>query len=94
MLNGKTKAGKMEKYMIATKAIHKTGDISRDDGDLCIVFEEDESNYIGQWVTGYGFVKVKFPKESTRPLTKKEIKKYNKLILRLPWGGYEKMKVD
>lgn len=60
------------KYMMATKAIHVLGDISRGGPDLCIIFDEDEKNYIGNWVTGYGFIEVKFPKETTRELTEKE----------------------
>jgi hypothetical protein len=30
--------------------------------------------YIGMWVTGFGFFDVRFPKETTRELTKEEIK--------------------
>ena len=65
------------KYMMATKAIHMTGDISRDEEDLCHVHAESKENYIGSWVTGIGFMEVKFPKETTRDLTAEEVKKYN-----------------
>ena len=65
------------KYMMATKAIHKMGDISRDEPDLCVVYDESGDNYIGQWVTGFGFINVKFPKKTTRELTEKEIEHYN-----------------
>jgi len=52
--------------IFATKAIHKLGDISRDDGDYAIVTEADDENYYGQWLSGYGFVDVQFPKKSSR----------------------------
>jgi hypothetical protein len=60
------------RLMMATKAIHKLGDISSDKPNVCIVFSEDEENYIGQWATGFGFVNVKFPKATTRELTPDE----------------------
>ena len=50
---------------MATKAIHQLGDISRDKEDLCFIHDEDEKNYIGNWITGYGFIEVKFPKETS-----------------------------
>jgi len=68
----------MVKYMMATKAIHIMGDISRDEEDLCVITEEDEENYIGNWVFGFGFIHVKFPKATTRELTQEEIDEYNK----------------
>jgi len=69
----------MNKYMMATKAIHKLGDISSDTPDLCQISSEDKENYIGMWVEGLGFFNVKFPKGTTRELTDEEIDKYNKL---------------
>lgn len=62
--------------MMATKAIHKLGDISRDAPDYCVVREDaaDPDNYIGDWVTGYGFIDVKFPKATTRECTPAETK--------------------
>ena len=60
------------KYMMATKAIHQLGDISSDKPDICQISGEDDENYIGSWVTGLGFINVKFPKETTRELTEKE----------------------
>lgn len=65
------------RYMMATKAIYKLGNISRDTPDLCSVHEEDKENYIGNWITGFGFVEVKFPKNTTRELTDEEKDKYN-----------------
>ena len=73
----------MKKYMMATKAIHQLGDISRDEPDICLIHDQDEENYIGNWVTGFGFVDVKFPKATTRELTSKEIQKYDKLCVRI-----------
>lgn len=67
----------MIRYMMATKAIHNLGDISREKPSLCFITGEDEKNYIGNWVEGMGFTNVKFPKDSTRELTYDEKKKYN-----------------
>lgn len=63
--------------MMATKANHKLGDISREPADICVIHSEDENNFIGNWVTGYGFINVEFPKETTRELTEGEIEEYN-----------------
>jgi hypothetical protein len=73
------------KYMMATTAIHQTGDISRDLPDLCVVSEEDDDNFYGNWVTGFGFVHVKFPKSTTRELTSEEVDKYHGSLIEL--GG-------
>ena len=67
-----------EKYKMATVAHHKLGDISSDEPDLCFVYAEDENNWYGQWCTGFGFFDVRFPKESTRDLTKEELAIYRK----------------
>ena len=67
------------KYMMATKAFHKLGEISSPEPDLCIVKEETETEYIGNWVTGLGFFGVRFPKETTRDLTEEDVKKYDGL---------------
>lgn len=73
----------MSNYMMATTAIHQLGDISSDTPDLCVVHSEDEDNYIGNWVTGFGFINVKFPKSTTRPLTAEEKDRYSKLNYQL-----------
>lgn len=65
------------RYMMATTAIHKAGDISRDTPDLCIIREEDEDNYYGEWILGFGFIGVRFPKSTTRKLTDGEILEWN-----------------
>ena len=69
------------RYMMATTAIHKLGDISNDTPDLCYIHDEDDENFIGMWATGLGFINVKFPKTTTRELTDEEWAKYSKLRL-------------
>ena len=64
------------KYMIATKAFHKLGEISRSEPDLCVISKEDADNYYGSWVTGFGFIEVRFPKKTTRALTAEDVEKY------------------
>lgn len=65
--------------MMATKAVIKSGqDISRDEPSLCLVYDETETHYIGQWVEGLGYIDVKFPKETTRELTAEEIEIFSK----------------
>lgn len=76
MKEGKKMSGKSH-YMMATRAIHSHGDISRDEPDLCVVYDEDKEHYIGNWVTGFGFIDVKFPKETTRELTETEKEHYH-----------------
>lgn len=60
------------RYMMATVAHHQLGDISSDRPMLCDIDGEDEENYIGNWVEGFGFVEVQFPKATTRELTDDE----------------------
>lgn len=60
------------RYMMATTAIHKQGDISSDTPDLCDIYAEEGDDYIGQWVTGFGLFDVRFPKNTTRELTREE----------------------
>lgn len=67
----------MPKYMMATTAIAKLGDISRDEPDICRIDREEGDNYIGAWVTGFGFFDVKFPKATTRELSAAEVEHYN-----------------
>ena len=61
-----------QRYMMATTAIHKLGDISRDTPDICSVYAEEGEDWIGAWVTGLGFFDVRFPKATTRELTEEE----------------------
>lgn len=88
------KLPKIDKYMMATIAIHKMGDISRDKPELCRVTQESETDYYGMWVTGMGFFNVRFPKETTRDLTKEEIDKYNSTYIQLSNYTPQKLKVD
>ena len=83
----------MKKHMMATKAIHKIGDLSRKEEDICIITDEDGDNYIGMWMTGYGFFDVKFPKLSTRKLTPEEIEKYNSMYVQISNQCPVKLKV-
>lgn len=73
----------MPKYMMATKAIHQLGDISRDKPDICRIDTADEWNYFGAWVTGFGFFDVAFPRETTRELTDEEFNHYNGKLFRV-----------
>lgn len=54
------------KLGIATVAYHKLGDISRNEPDYCVIQSEDETNYYGHWLEGFGFIDVRFPKSTTR----------------------------
>lgn len=78
--------------MMATKAYHQLGDISSDEYDLCCVYNETPDYYVGQWVFGYGFFDVLFPKNTTRPLTEEEIKQYDGMKMAInnrPIGEYK-----
>ena len=65
--------------MVATKAIHKLGDASREEPDFCLVHGEAGDNYVGNWCTGLGLSKVLFPKATTRKATRPEKRKYKKM---------------
>lgn len=66
--------------MMGTKAIHLLGDISRSPEDFCIVSPRmKDGNWIGRWITGLGLVSVKFPKDTTRPMTPKEHAAFRKM---------------
>lgn len=74
------------KYMMATTAFSSgtpVFDISRDEPDLCIIFDEDADNYIGNWVEGFGFVDVRFPKTTTKALTAEDVNEYHGMHLSL-----------
>jgi hypothetical protein len=63
------------RYMMATQAFHLLGDISSPEPDICVITEVDENgDYIGRWLTGFGFIHVRFPKETTRELTPEELR--------------------
>jgi hypothetical protein len=66
------------RYMMATQAFAgENYRLELERPDICIIFEEDEENYIGNWVEGLGFVDLNFPKETTRDLTEEEKEKYH-----------------
>lgn len=67
----------VRRYMMATLAFHALGSVSRRPEDLCFVTWDDGADYIGNWVTGYGFIHVRFPKETTRELTAEERARFN-----------------
>lgn len=66
-------------FFMATTATHRLGDISSDKPDYMRVARdaytrpEDDENYYGAWLTGFGFFDVQFPKATTRPCTDEEI---------------------
>lgn len=71
------------RHMMATTAYHKLGDISREKPDLCFIHGDDGENWVGNWMTGLGFFRVKFPKKSTRKLTKKEKEYWGKHYIQI-----------
>ena len=69
----------IDKYMFIKKggkAIHQLGDISRFeyDAELIYVHGETDTDWIGQYCEGFGFVNVKFAKEDCRDATDEEVK--------------------
>lgn len=86
-------------YMIATKATHKLGDLSREyqqmsSENLCQVSKEVDDFYIGCWITGFGFFNVQFPKETTRPLTAEEKEYFNKMNFAINDNPSFKLNID
>ena len=59
-------------------AIHKLGDIGREEDDFIDIFGEIGDKYIGSFCEGYGFIGVQFNKKDCRSLTKEEIDSKNK----------------
>lgn len=57
-------------------AIHRTGNISREEDDIFIVYvyrhKERDDEYIGNWLTGFRLVDVHVKKKHCRRLTKGE----------------------
>lgn len=64
-------------HMMATKAYHQLGEISSDTPDICFIYSETKNHYVGNWVFGFGFFDVLFPKETTKEMTQEDIKKYD-----------------
>ena len=70
----------MNKIMILkgnSPAIHKLGDIRREDDDYIRIHKETETHYIGSFEEGFGFIDVEFKKEDCRQLTEEERKELN-----------------
>ena len=69
-------AGTVEvgKIMMATEAFHPGTqmDISSPTPDLAYIQFQQHGVFIGQWVFGLGFLEVRFPIKTTRPLTEPE----------------------
>jgi hypothetical protein len=76
---------KYPKHMMATKANHKMGDLSREEPQLVIIGREnpETGEYVGNWVSGFGFFDVHFPKETTRELSRAEVLYYEGRDLRI-----------
>lgn len=72
-----------DKYMMATRATHRCGDLSRERPSLAIVYPdgEREDHYVGEWAAGIGFINVEFPKDTTRPLTDEERELYGNCVI-------------
>jgi hypothetical protein len=62
-----------DKIRMGTEAYHQLGDLSRDEPEFFWVDSEDADNYYGAWLTGFGFVNVRFPKSTTRVPSRFEI---------------------
>jgi hypothetical protein len=62
----------MTRILMGTEAHHQLGDLSRVNPDFFAVQSETETDYIGHWLTGFGFVNVRFPKHATREMTDTE----------------------
>lgn len=70
----------MNKIMIlkgGSSALHKLGDIGREEDDFVRINSETEEYYIGSFEEGLGFIDVKFKKEDCRLLTEEEKKELN-----------------
>jgi len=70
----------MNKIMILkgnSPAIHKLGDIRREEDEYIRIHKETETHYIGNFEAGFGFINVEFKKEDCKPLTEAERKELN-----------------
>lgn len=68
---------------MVTQAIyqHDPKPLILDKPEIVFVGWEDDDNYYGNFTTGFGIFGIRFPKEFTRDLNKKEIAKYKKLAI-------------
>lgn len=80
------------KYMMGTKAHHQLGEISSDEYDIFYCENENNDYWIGNWVTGFGFFNVCFPKSTSRELTVDEISYYKTLNYQINSQPSQKIK--
>lgn len=76
------------KVRIGTTAVHRLGDISRDESNICILTDEDETDYMGMWLEGFAMMETKFPKECVRELTEAEKEFFHDRLIKKggkPW---------
>ncbi|MGI5247591.1 hypothetical protein [Dactylosporangium sp. CA-139066] len=83
-----------DRYMMATVAHHKLGDISRDKPALAVIYGETDTDWIGQWAAGFGLVNVRFPKATTRELTEAEKAHYRTKVVQINGGAVEEIRID
>lgn len=75
-----------DRFLMATTAVHVFRDISRAEPDLAVIYGEDGDDWIGEWVTGFGLINVRFPKSTTRELTEAERARYDGRLVRAGAG--------
>lgn len=70
-----------DRYLMATAATHVLGDLSRPEPSLAIVYGETATDWIGEWATGFGYINVTFPKDTSRELTDDERAHFSTQVL-------------
>lgn len=75
-------------------ALHKLGNISRTDDEFIDVKEETETEYIGNFSEGFGYIDVRFDKKDCRPITKEEVDSLNKKVFTINNKVYGRICVD
>lgn len=64
-------------HLMAKEGYHKMLNYINDTYAFIVVHSEYKDFYIGNWLEGFGFVDIQFPKNKTRSLTKEEQEKIN-----------------
>jgi len=64
--------------------------VARDGGRDCLRCDD----YIGNWVTGFGYINVRFPRATTRDLTPAERARYDGAELELSGRPYGSIQLD
>ena len=88
---------KMNRIMVlkgGSPAIHKLGDIGRENDDFIRVHDEIDEYFIGYFEEGFGFVHVKFRKSDCRPINESEFNKLNKMTYTINGTPLYRIKVD